>query len=61
MQKIIDLGGTVDAIHGAGLASGQYLERQLGPVGLGILKGMKAMLDPNNILNPGKRWETASP
>jgi FAD/FMN-containing dehydrogenase len=28
-----------------------------GPLALDIMKKIKGMLDPNNILNPGKIWE----
>ncbi|MBI5572437.1 MAG: FAD-binding protein [Desulfomonile tiedjei] len=45
--------GTVSAEHGVGMAKSPYIGRQLGE-GLNVMKDIKAALDPNNILNPGK-------
>ncbi len=45
--------GTVSAEHGIGMAKSPYIEQQLGE-GLNLMKDIKKVLDPNNILNPGK-------
>ncbi|MBN1277761.1 MAG: FAD-binding protein [Deltaproteobacteria bacterium] len=49
----IELGGTITAEHGTGLARAPYIKRQLGPA-LDVMKSVKKALDPNGILNPGK-------
>jgi len=49
----IELGGTITAEHGTGLARAPYIRKQLGPA-LDVMKSVKKALDPNNILNPGK-------
>jgi len=48
------LGGTVTGEHGVGLLKRDWLERELGPVGLRVHRALKAALDPAGILNPGK-------
>lgn len=53
-QAAIDLGGTLSGEHGIGIMKAPYMERELGPVGLGMMKKIKEAWDPNNILNPGK-------
>lgn len=53
-QAAIDLGGTLSGEHGIGLMKAPYMERELGPHGLGMMKKIKSAWDPNNILNPGK-------
>jgi alkyldihydroxyacetonephosphate synthase len=47
-------GGTVSHHHGIGLAKQRWLGRELGAVGLDLLRRQKAALDPLYILNPGK-------
>jgi len=49
----LEMGGTVTAEHGTGLARNPYVEKQLGPA-LDVMRAIKKALDPNNILNPGK-------
>ncbi|MBW1781285.1 MAG: FAD-binding protein [Deltaproteobacteria bacterium] len=49
----LEMGGTVTAEHGTGLARNPYIEKQLGPA-LDVMRSIKKALDPNNILNPGK-------
>jgi len=49
----LEMGGTVTAEHGTGLARNPYIEKQLGPA-LDVMRAIKKALDPNNILNPGK-------
>ncbi len=49
----LEMGGTVTAEHGTGLARNPYIEKQLGPA-LEVMRSIKNALDPLNILNPGK-------
>ncbi len=46
-------GGTVSHHHGVGLNRSGYMREHLGG-GLDVLRSLKAALDPNGILNPGK-------
>jgi glycolate oxidase len=48
------LGGTITGEHGVGSVKAPYLVDQLGPDVLEISRQIKAVLDPQNILNPGK-------
>ena len=40
--------------HGVGLLKRDWLAREIGPTGLKAHRSIKAALDPDNILNPGK-------
>ena len=50
----LQLGGTVTAEHGIGLARRDYLPLQVGEDVVGVMRRIKAALDPQNILNPGR-------
>ena len=47
-------GATISHHHGIGLAKGQWMGLEHGESGLQLLQTIKDVLDPNNILNPGK-------
>lgn len=47
-------GGTVSHHHGIGLGKARWFEREVGPVGLSVIRRQKAALDPAGLLNPGK-------
>jgi len=49
----LEMGGTITAEHGTGLARAPYIEKQLGPA-MEVMRSIKKALDPNGILNPGK-------
>ncbi|MGQ0740862.1 MAG: FAD-binding oxidoreductase [Alphaproteobacteria bacterium] len=47
-------GGSISAEHGIGLAKRDELSRYKNATELEVMRALKCMLDPNNILNPGK-------
>jgi glycolate oxidase len=49
-----ELGGTLTGEHGIGLAKAAYMNLEHDPVALELMNSFKKLLDPNNILNPGK-------
>jgi glycolate oxidase len=49
-----DLGGTLSGEHGIGLAKAPYMALEHDPIAMDLMRGIKKMLDPNDILNPGK-------
>jgi D-lactate dehydrogenase (cytochrome) len=51
--KALDLGGTATGEHGVGIGKAAYMEREHG-LALDVMRSIKATLDPNGILNPGK-------
>jgi glycolate oxidase len=48
------LGGTITAEHGVGQIRVGNLSRYLDEKTMEIMRGIKRVFDPNNILNPGK-------
>ena len=53
----IALGGTITGEHGVGLAKKRFLARQVGDPSVRFMRQIKAVLDPNHVLNPGKVFE----
>lgn len=49
-----EMGGLVSGEHGIGYAKKAYMARQLGDVQIKLMQGIKAVFDPQGILNPGK-------
>ncbi|HOU55092.1 MAG TPA: FAD-binding oxidoreductase [Myxococcota bacterium] len=47
-------GGTISHHHGVGLDHRPWWVQETGPVGLRLIQGMKAALDPDHLCNPGK-------
>ncbi|XP_062165965.1 D-lactate dehydrogenase [cytochrome], mitochondrial isoform X2 [Alnus glutinosa] len=50
----LSMDGTCTGEHGVGTGKMKYLEKELGMEALRTMKRIKAALDPNNIMNPGK-------
>ena len=48
------MGGTLTGEHGIGLAKAPYMTLEHDPVALEVMKSLKGLFDPNDILNPGK-------
>jgi glycolate oxidase len=54
----VRLGGTLSGEHGVGMTKAPFIGLELGQVELELMKKIKRVLDPNNILNPGKIFES---
>ena len=48
------LGGSISAEHGVGVMKRDILPDYKDPVAIELMRGLKQLLDPNGILNPGK-------
>ena len=53
-EVVMALGGSISAEHGIGRLKRDLMPDIKSPVELGLMLGLKAMLDPKGILNPGK-------
>jgi glycolate oxidase len=51
---VIELGGTITGEHGVGLTKAAFLDKEIDPPTLEIMRAIKKSFDPQNILNPGK-------
>ena len=52
------LGGTISGEHGIGLIQKPYMSVLFDEVTINIMRGIKKTFDPNNILNPGKIFDS---
>jgi FAD/FMN-containing dehydrogenase/Fe-S oxidoreductase len=52
-ELVLDLGGTISAQHGTGLARTPWVSRQAGPL-FSVFRELKSIFDPRHLLNPGK-------
>jgi alkyldihydroxyacetonephosphate synthase len=53
MDEIASAGLAVSHHHGVGRDHVEWLESQVGPSGIGALRGLKEAFDPTGIMNPG--------
>lgn len=53
-RKSLELGGTCTGEHGIGLGKKQFLLDEVGVDVVNLMRQMKTMFDPKNIMNPGK-------
>jgi len=56
-ESAIEMGGTITGEHGVGLYKKRLLEKMVGSPSLMMMKTLKQMMDPNNVLNPGKIFD----
>lgn len=54
VNEALELGGTSTGEHGVGLGKQKHMLREHGETTLNLMREVKALFDPNNILNPGK-------
>jgi glycolate oxidase len=53
----VELGGVLSGEHGIGLEKQKFFNKVTDPAVINMMKGIKGLLDPNNIMNPGKIWD----
>lgn len=56
-ETAVTYGGTISGEHGIGLDKKKYLTLSIGESELRLMKAIKRLFDPNNILNPGKIFD----
>ena len=54
MDTVREGGGTISHHHGIGVIRARHLPAELGETAMAVLRSLKATLDPNGVLNPGK-------
>ncbi len=54
VERALAAGGTATGEHGVGLGKRDYMRREHGDNAIDVMAGIKALLDPHNLLNPGK-------
>jgi glycolate oxidase len=57
IQTAVELDGVLSGEHGIGLEKQKFFNRVTDPVVINMMKGIKTLFDPNNIMNPGKIWD----
>lgn len=55
-RAALDLGGTLTGEHGVGVIKRRWLALELGEESMAVHRSIKAALDPEGILNPGKAF-----
>ena len=53
-EEVLVLGGSFSAEHGIGVSKLPSMERRKNPQAMTTMRAIKAALDPNGIMNPGK-------
>ena len=53
-DHVIALQGTLSGEHGIGITKAPFLPLELDETSLSLMRKIKTLFDPNNILNPGK-------
>jgi FAD/FMN-containing dehydrogenase len=56
-QPLAAIGGSISAEHGVGLQKRAYLSLSRNPGEIALMRTLKGVLDPKNILNRGKIFE----
>jgi glycolate oxidase len=53
-ELAVRMGGTISGEHGIGIMKSEFLPMALSAEAIAAMKSIKRVLDPNNIMNPGK-------
>jgi glycolate oxidase len=57
-KLVKSLGGTISGEHGIGLIQKPYMDIVFDKAGFNLMRGIKKVFDPNNILNSGKIFDS---
>lgn len=57
IEGTVELGGVLSGEHGIGLEKQKFFNKVTDPVVVNMMKGIKKLFDPNNVMNPGKIWD----
>jgi D-lactate dehydrogenase len=55
IEAVLGLGGSLSGEHGIGSEKRHFVDRELDPDTLAMMRDVKHLFDPNGILNPGKK------
>jgi glycolate oxidase len=58
-EAALELGGTLSGEHGIGMEKKRLLAKALDARVIASMQQIKAVFDPNSIMNPGKIWESS--
>lgn len=61
MRVCLDLGGTITGEHGIGLEKREYLGWVFGPDDIEVMRRIRAVFDPDGVMNPDKVFPTGRP
>jgi len=53
-KRVLQINGTLSGEHGVGISKSDFIELELAPCSINIMRSLKTLFDPKNILNPGK-------
>ncbi len=56
-EGVVALDGSISGEHGIGFSKAPYLDIELSPDVIALMRRVKAAFDPHGILNPGKIWD----
>ena len=56
MREVVAVGGTISGEHGIGNKKSQFMELEISPKEMAIMKRFKNYFDPKGIMNPGKMF-----
>jgi glycolate oxidase len=54
-KAAVDVGGVITGEHGIGKTRTTKVETYLSPTEIQLMRSMKRIFDPNNIMNPGTK------
>lgn len=57
VEFALSVGGTATGEHGVGIGKRKFMRREHGDTAYELMKKIKLLIDPNNIMNPGKIFE----
>jgi len=54
VERALAMEGTCTGEHGVGIGKQQYLRQELGDDVISMMRDIKQLIDPENLMNPGK-------